>query len=95
MTQAQATAYAKAQLEIAACRKSGDTTLDLSNLRLSALPPEIGQLTESESIIINGNPLQEIPPEAVPLLNPNNLEPAHRQLWEKGSRLCSGSSPTR
>ncbi len=62
------------------------TELYLDNNQLTTFPPEIGQLAELEVFTINGNPLQALPPEAVPLLSPDFLDPAHRQLWNQAKR---------
>ncbi len=45
LTKEQAAAYNKALQRIEACRKSGGTKLNLSDLGLTALPPETLQRT--------------------------------------------------
>src|SRR5437660_1572803 len=58
-------AYAEALKRIEACRKLGKkgTKLDLSNLGLSALPPEVGRLTALTELYLDGNQLTALPPE--------------------------------
>ncbi len=50
---------------IEVCRREGaqGTKLDLSGLGLTALPPEMGQLTALTQLDLNGNQLTELPPE--------------------------------
>lgn len=55
--------YNKVLKKIEACRKKGGEILDLSNLYLSHLPPEIGQLTSLSELILEGNVLNTLPPE--------------------------------
>lgn len=59
------TAYAEALRCIAACRQQGNQgiQLDLSNLGLTTLPPEIGQLTSLTELNLYGNQLTTLPPE--------------------------------
>jgi internalin A len=63
MSPEEAAAYAEALQKIEQCRKSGETRLDLSNLGLSALPPEIGQLTALTELYLWNNQLSTLPPE--------------------------------
>lgn len=63
MTPAQQYAYTEALRRIKACRRSGDTSLDLNCFDLSSLPPEIGQLTALRELYLSGNRLTALPPE--------------------------------
>ena len=56
-------AYAEAQRRIAACQAQRSRRLDLSGLGLTALPPEIGQLTELTELYLWLNVLTALPPE--------------------------------
>jgi internalin A len=57
-------AYAEALKRIAACRqgKPGQL-LDLVDLGLATLPPEIGQLTGLTTLLLSDNQLTTLPPE--------------------------------
>jgi len=55
--------YAVALKKIRSAKKSGVIELDLRNHRLTALPPEIGELTELRRLYLNNNKLTALPPE--------------------------------
>ncbi len=61
MTPEQQQGYNKASEKIEACRRNGGTVLDLSDLGLTLLPPQIGQLTALTELDLDGNPVLEIP----------------------------------
>ncbi len=63
MTPKAREAYAKAQQMISECKASGDTVLDLVGLGLTALPPEIGQLTKVTVLYLSNNRLSTLSPE--------------------------------
>jgi internalin A len=55
--------YAEALHRIEEVETTGVTKLDLSSLKLEALPPEIGQLTNLTELDLSGNQLTSLPPE--------------------------------
>ena len=69
-------AYAEALKLIKACRQRGEVgnCLDLSDLGLSKLPPEIGQLTELTSLYLQRNQLSTLPPEIGKLTSLTSLD---------------------
>ena len=56
-------AYAEALKRIEACRNHVETGLDLSNLGLAALPPEISRLPDLTHLNLDNNQLTTLPPE--------------------------------
>ncbi len=56
------TANEVALRRIAEARRTGATTLDLSSLDLTALPPEISQLTALTELDVSNNQLTALPP---------------------------------
>src|SRR5215207_4099044 len=73
-------AYAKALGRINSCHRDGETALNLRALRLSVLPPEIGQLTELTELILYDNYLSVLPPEIGQLTELRELNLARNQL---------------
>ncbi|MBI4760054.1 MAG: leucine-rich repeat domain-containing protein [Chloroflexi bacterium] len=70
--------------------ETGDTSLDLSRLGLTALPPEIGALTSLQELDLRGNQLTALPPELWKLpalkrldISSNPLTEIPPQLWRK------------
>jgi internalin A len=63
MTQQQQESYNTALQRIEACRRERATQLDLDDLGLARLPPEIGQLTALTYLSLNDNRLSTLPPE--------------------------------
>ena len=63
MTTEQQQAYNKAFEKIETCRRNGGTVLDLGDLGLTLLPPEIGQLTALTQLSLFSNQLSSLPPE--------------------------------
>ena len=61
MTPEQQRAYSEALKRIEACRSTRGTKLDLKDIGLSHLPPEIGQLTALTQLDLHGNPALAIP----------------------------------
>jgi internalin A len=66
--------------EIRSVLKSG--IWDLSNRRLTALPPEISQLTRLQTLRLDGNQLTVLPPEIGQLTGLRYLELDRNQLTE-------------
>jgi internalin A len=63
MTAEQQQAYNKALEKIEACRRNGGIEIDLHDLGLSSLPPEIGRLTALTQLDLSRNQLSSLPPE--------------------------------
>ena len=63
MTEEQQRAYNKALERIEDCRRTGASVLDLCELGLTRLPPEIGQLTALRELRLSSNQLSALPPE--------------------------------
>ncbi len=63
MTPKAQAAYEEAQKRIAQCREDQGTELHLSELGLTALPPELFQLTALTRLDLDGNHLTALPPE--------------------------------
>src|ERR1022692_2186805 len=65
---------------IEAARRTG--SCDISNLRLTALPPEIVQLPSLRTLHLVGNQLTELPPEITQLTRLQTLTLNDNQLTE-------------
>ncbi|WP_427158351.1 leucine-rich repeat domain-containing protein [Aliinostoc sp. HNIBRCY26] len=65
---------------IAQAAKDNVTELDLSFKGLTTLPPEIGQLTNLQTLFLWGNQLSSLPPEIGKLVNLQSLELSSNQL---------------
>lgn len=63
MTPKQKAAYARAEMRIEDCRRSEAWNIDLGNLGLSDLPPEIGLLRWLVTLDVSHNQLTTLPPE--------------------------------
>ncbi len=65
MTDEEKAAYNKALARIEACQRQGKqgTVLDLGRIRLTSLPPEIGQLSALKLLVLFNNQLSSLPPE--------------------------------
>jgi len=63
MTPEERKAYDTALMEIESCLLIGARFLDLSNLGLTYLPPEISLLTSSTGLSLDTNRLSVLPPE--------------------------------
>lgn len=73
MTPKQERAYQLARDRIEACRRKKDTTLILTKLGLSVLPPTIGRLEGLKQLYLNGNQLSTLPPEVGDLIELTHL----------------------
>ncbi|MEN9574754.1 MAG: hypothetical protein RL514_2609 [Verrucomicrobiota bacterium] len=62
MTPKEQAAYDEARKRIAACHREQSTDLDLSDLGLTRLPPELGQLTALTHLNLSDNQLTTLPP---------------------------------
>ncbi|MEK7950212.1 COR domain-containing protein [Luteolibacter soli] len=63
MTPEEQAAYDKALRKIRACKRRGETELNLNGMGLTRLPPEIGKLTELTELLLNQNQLASLPSE--------------------------------
>ncbi len=72
--------YKEAQLRIADAKISDATQLDLSELGLTALPPEIGLLSGLERLDLSSNQLTALPPEIGQLTTLNELYVQNNRL---------------
>ena len=55
--------YEIAQQRLAAARRTGSPRLNLSELGLTELPPELFDLTQLQVLWLSGNQLTALPPE--------------------------------
>ena len=60
--------------------REGATELDLARRGLTALPPEIGQLSQSQRLVLQGNQLTALPPEIGQLSQLQSLSLFNNQL---------------
>lgn len=67
-------AYEEALRRIEQARKEGKVQLDLENLGLTAVPPEIGQLTRLGELDLSRNQLTAVPPEIWQLTGLQSLD---------------------
>ena len=77
---AETTPEEKARERIAAAAASNETELDLAELGLTALPPEIAQLQNLRNLSLDGNQLTTLPPEIAQLQNLQDLRLDGNQL---------------
>ncbi|MBI5819461.1 MAG: leucine-rich repeat domain-containing protein [Verrucomicrobia bacterium] len=65
MNDKEQAAYDESLWRIEVCRRQGeqDTMLDLRDLGLTTLPPQIGQLTALTDLLLSGNQLTTLPPQ--------------------------------
>lgn len=87
MTSEAADAYIEAQQKIRQCKATGDRGLDLPDLGLTVLPPEIGQLTKLTWLNIANNRLSTLPPEIGHLTALTELGIANNQLRRLPSEI--------
>ena len=80
MTSPQQIAYDKALKAIETCLRGRELTLDLGELGLSRLPPEIGQLTALTQLHLFDNALSSLPPQIGQLTALTRLHLSHNQL---------------
>lgn len=82
MTREEQEAYDRAQRRIEACRQkvSNPNALDLSELGLTCLPPEIGELSVLKILYLSNNCLKILPPEIGQLSSLTNLVLSGNQL---------------
>ena len=74
------TGYAKAEERIENALVIGATTLDLSSLNLTSLPPELGDLSNIVGLYLSKNQLKSLPPELGQLSNLTRLYLDQNQL---------------
>lgn len=72
--------YIEAMRRIEECRRKRETELNLNDLGLTHLPPEIGQPTALTEIKLNGNQLTSLPPQIGQLLTLEMLYLSRNQL---------------
>src|SRR5437667_270441 len=75
-------AHVEAQRRIQQAAKNGRTSLDLSRLGLTSIPPEIGQLTQLARLSLSNNQLTSVPPEIGQLRQLARLYLSNNQLAE-------------
>lgn len=80
-------AYDSALQRIAVCRLDGDTYLDLSELGLTTLPPEVGELRQLKQLDISDNYLVGLPSEIGNLVDLTMLDVADNRLVELPSEI--------
>jgi Leucine-rich repeat (LRR) protein len=80
LAHAQDAAYLTAWRAILEARETTATTLDLSYLDLTTVPPEIGQLSGLQELKLVGNALTALPPEIGLLSNLQNLYLSYNHL---------------
>ncbi len=73
-------AYREAQDRIAACHRKNSRQLDLSNLGLASVPPEIRQLERLQQLTLARNRLQQLPAEIWQLHSLSILDLSRNQL---------------
>ena len=77
---------AEARRRIAVVHQTGRTSLDLSGLGFTALPPEIAALTALKVLELNNNQLTALPPEIAALTALQRLDldgnPLHRTHFD-------------
>src|SRR5687767_7011582 len=72
--------YQDALSRIRRAEITGATVLDLSSLSLTALPPEIGELTHLQRLDLSNNDLETLPPEIGQLTNLQQLSLAETHV---------------
>ncbi len=80
MREKEQAAYDEALKRMEACLRNGSTGLDLSNLGLTHVPPEIGYLKALDSVFLQNNLLTTLPPEIGQLEALTGLYLANNQL---------------
>lgn len=75
--------------------ESGAESLDLYELGLTSLPPEVGQLINLKRIDLDDNQLSSLPPEICQLVNLKQLILTHNQLTSLPPELCQLSNLTK
>lgn len=73
LAQDYSTGYEIALERIAATAKSGAVELELSELNLNTLPPEIGDLVDLQKLVLTSNRLIELPESIGNLTNLREL----------------------
>ena len=73
-------AYNEALWRIEQCRTHGGTTLNLSEMGLETLPPEIGRLTGLTQVLLFSNYLSVLPPEIGQLTRVTELDLQSNQI---------------
>lgn len=80
MTAAEQRAYDEALKRIGECARRRATALDLSRLRLTRVPPRIGQLGKLTTLDVSNNLLDRLPPELGELAQLARLDLSHNPL---------------
>jgi internalin A len=78
----------EARQRIREAQSTGAQRLDLSNLELTRLPAEIGQLTNLQELNVENNQLTILPTEVCQLTNLRELDLAHNQLTTLPTEVC-------
>ena len=80
VAQEEQAAYEMALYRIEQAQSSGQSWLNLSALGLYEVPPEIGQLSNLQTLHLGTNQLTTLPPEIGQLSNLTELDVSHNQL---------------
>jgi internalin A len=72
--------YQVAERRIAQAAETNAAELDLSNMALTSIPPEIGTLRSLQALYLSGNQLTSLPPEIADLSNLSRLNLSDNQL---------------
>jgi internalin A len=80
MTKEEQRAYSNALYRIDECRRNNESSLDLTNLNLTHVPPEIGRLVTLKQVYLRFNKLTTLPQEIAKLANLSQLFISNNQL---------------
>ena len=79
---------AEAMRRIIEARSNGSTSLSLANLKLSSLPPQIGELTDLTTLILVGNQLTTLPERICELTSLETFDINRNQLTTLPDQIC-------